>query len=83
MALERSLADKESEVDRLKLNWTHEKDTLERKIKDVAMDYSQVKGLLDSKEGQSKKTLEQLAGEHEQTAVKLRARLDETEKKLR
>lgn len=83
MKLERTLTEKEGEMDRLKLAYNNDKDQLERKVKDISMDYSQVKSLLDSKEGQSKKTLEQLAGEHEQTAVKLRARLDETEKKLR
>ena len=41
-----------------------------------------MKAALDNKEGQSQRTLEQLAKEHEENSIKLKSRLDESENKL-
>jgi hypothetical protein len=54
LELERLLSEKEGEFDRQTMSWTHEKDTLERKVKDVMLDYNRVKSVLENKEGQSK-----------------------------
>jgi hypothetical protein len=65
LELEKTVAEKEGEQDRQNMSWTHEKETLERRVAEVLLDYNRVKSVLENKEGQSKQTMEHLAKEHE------------------